>query len=257
MNRLPTFVLIVALIIAGLSPATASVLDDHILILPPYVNDGEPQPVGELWRTLHRGYSEGIVDVEVIPTERVIAAMEGDTLTFDLFALGEAMEWGQRLESDFVIMAEARDGQVLIQRLDPWTGELFGPEGAVHPFDAIRDLESERWVYGRNLRVPPQDYQPPQLAGANAKLTTWLHENHEFPQDALIELKGCSARVAVTVSPEGVPKDIRIYSVDLPDYGFEEAIAKALWSMRFEPAKRGDNVVHGMWISSVDISPHL
>ncbi|HEX05185.1 MAG TPA: hypothetical protein ENH10_08550 [Bacteroidetes bacterium] len=252
---IPVFIL--AILLCWSSSANSSALDDRILVLPLVCNPDFELDAEDLWRTVLHGYMEGTSNIEVIPMEKVIEAMEGDTLRYDLLAFGEAMEWGQRLDADFVIMGEALGTEVSLQRMDPWTGESFGPYSAEDPLVAVRKLEIERWVYGRKLLSPPTDYHPPQIVDASDTITAWIHENGEYPPDAIISLKGCVANVAVTVSPEGVPIDIRIHHVDPEGYEFERAIAKALWSMRFEPAMIGDKVVHGMWISTVYISPTM
>jgi hypothetical protein len=252
---------LLAVLIAGLalmsSTAMASGLKDRVLVLPPYVESDYEMDAESLWRTVYRGYADGLSEYEVIPLEKVIAAMEGDTVFCDLLAIDEGIVWGQRLDADYVIMVETHGQTVSIQRLDPWSTELFGPLIANHPLEAVRDLEPDRWVYGRQICALPDKYNPPQLHDANNVLTAWLHENGEYPPDAMIELQGCIASVAVSVSPEGVPIDVRIFSVDPQDYGFEVALIKVLWVMRFEPAKRGDKIVHGMWTSTVDISPTM
>jgi len=236
---------------------SASGIKDRLLVLPPQVSAGYDGDTESLWRTIYRGYYEGVARIEVVPLPDVIIAMEGDTLCTDLVMLSEAMEWGQRFDADYVVMAETHGSGVAIQRLDPWTAELFGPVEMDNALDAERNLETDQWVYGRNLLPTPNGYSAPELEHASSVITAWIHENREYPPDAMIELLGCLASVGVSVSPEGVPLDIRIYSVDSKGLGFEEAIAKALWTMRFYPAKRGDKFVHGMWISTVDISPTL
>ncbi len=254
--RLP-IVLLVAFAFLCAEVTSGSGLNDRIVILPPQVSAGYDGDTESLWRTIYRGYYDGVARIEVVPLPDVIAAMEGDTLCTDLVMFDDAMEWGQLFDADYVVMAETHGSRVVIQRIDPWTAELFGPIEADDALRAVRNLETDQWVYGRKLLPTPAGYFAPTLEHASSVITAWIHENHEYPPDAMIELQGCIASVSVSVSPEGVPLDIRIYSVDPKGFGFEEAIAKALWTMRFNPAKHGDKFVHGMWISTVDISPTL
>jgi hypothetical protein len=250
-------ILLFAISIFSGDMANASGIKDRLLILPPHVSAGYDGDTNSLWRTIYGGYEEGVARIEVIPMPDVIAAMEGDTLSADLVMLDDAIEWGQHFDADYVVMAETRGSRVAIQRLDPWTAELFGPVEADNALAAVRSFESDHWVFGRNLLPTPDGYSAPLLEHSSSAITAWIHENREYPPDAMIELLGCYASVGVSVSPEGVPLDIRIYSVDQKGFGFEEAIAKALWTMRFTPAHHGDKFVHGMWISTVDISPTM
>ncbi|MBS1260833.1 MAG: hypothetical protein MAG453_00149 [Calditrichaeota bacterium] len=245
------------LLVSALAPvsAHASVLTDRLLVLPPHIGISSDFDTERVWRELVFAYDEGVHGVEVIPPDTVIRAMGGDTLRLDLLAIGEAMDWGRRLDADAVIQCESSGAVLLVQRLDPWTGASPGPVEAETARLAVRALARDRWLYGRGLLDPPQSYRAPALPHASERLSAWLHENREYPPDALIQLVEASATVEVAVSPQGVPLEVWIISVDPPRRGFEQAAAKAIWSMRFEPARVDGRAVYGMWEETVILSP--
>lgn len=59
--------------------------------------------------------------------------------------------------------------------------------------------------------------------------------------------------LAAVVSPEGVPLQVRVEKVAPEGYEFEKAAAKALWSLRMDPATLNGRPVHGFWRKIVRI----
>lgn len=250
------FSLLVSLLIVASAVPAFAVLADRVLVLPPAVTNPDFD-TELLWRKILYAYSEGVQGVELIKPDEVVRAMGGDTLIIDLPAMDEAIDWGQKLDADAVVQIETQGSTLFIQRVDPWTTELTGPVSSDEPLSGIRRLESNRWVYGRGVLPDPAGYETPNMQNPGAQVTAWLHENQAYPPDALMALKEGMATVHVTVSPEGVPVEVRLLSADPTGMDFEEAIVKALWSLRYQPAALNGEPVYGVWKGTFTVSPTM
>ncbi len=243
-----SFAIASIVILFSISPAFS--LDEILLPLPPVqIDDSRKQTVSKnIWLEIEQYYYESVLGIGSVSINKMISEWRGDTITIDFYDISEAMRLGQEFDADQVLLTEIDiDGILKMIKVDPWSGETSNEILSPSTIEAIRELESENWIYGTQFNGIQAGYKPPDVKGGERNINRLMHEKSLFPQEAIIQGLACRAEVVVIVSNKGVPIEVKIKRVNQPGYEFEEAFEKLLWSIEYKPATIGTVEVVGKW----------
>ncbi len=231
LHRIP--VLVTGMLLACLFfPRSATALDDRILVLPPAPDTRFSAPPSP-WEHVLSVTEAVLNETELIPIGAVVDAWQGDTLRLELWAVDEAMTWGQELDADWVLLAAGKAGQIEMQAVDPWEGEVRGPETAGTVDECLLQLFPASFIHGVYPPPPGHAYAPPVPAGGKQALHDYLHAHDLYPPDATIQAVSVNADVKVLLNEDGVPLKVEIHYVSETAWHFERVIEQALWAIEW------------------------
>ncbi|MDP8206405.1 MAG: hypothetical protein P9L92_07075 [Candidatus Electryonea clarkiae] len=233
-------------------PSFSVALDEVVLIIPPvlYAENCMESQEEPPWDQTIEVYNKAVLDVRPVKTLDLLQAWGGDTVRISTWSIDEAMEWGQALEVDRVIISEwscdKEQLRITVQSVDPWEGNATEPEEGTYLSEAIRKLENMKWIYGAISDLNLTGYQPPSIKGGPRAIHDYLHKTKTYPPEAAIQAVPARIDVNLIISGKGVPIQVNPPIVTPSDWLFEKPVEQALWALRYAPATIDGKAVIGI-----------